>query len=301
MVTLPTVGQQGWRTRIVTVEERIAALEARTDALEARTAAPRPRTTTTPPRPATPPRAGSSPAGRPPVGSPLALEDALGGRLLAWVGGAAVALGVVFLLAIAVSRGCIGEVERTLLAGLFSGVLLAAGVHAHGRRGRTDASLAAAAAGIAGLFATTTVAGSLYHLIPIAVAVVAIGAVATALAVRWEALGIAGLGVLGALASPVLLGAVGAGAPVALLFVATGSAAAVLLWQRWRVLAIGAWLVALAVAHVGVGLAGRRTTRISPGQAAMSALWAFTGVAVLLAGLVRDLPLLRQARWRCSR
>jgi hypothetical protein len=33
----------------------------------------------------------------------------------------------------------------------------------------------------------------------------------------------------------------------------------------------------------------------------MSALWAFTGVAVLLAGLVRDLPLLRQARWRCSR
>jgi uncharacterized membrane protein len=152
---------------------------------------------------------------------------------LAWVGGAAVALGVVFLLAIAVSRGWIGEVERTLLAGLFSGVLLAAGVHAHGRRGRTDASLAAAAAGIAGLFATATVAGSLYDLIPIAVAVVAavgIGAVATALAVRWEALGIAGLGVLGALASSVLLGAVGAGSPVALLFVATGSAAAVLLW-----------------------------------------------------------------------
>jgi hypothetical protein len=107
--------------------------------------------------------------------------------------------------------------------------------------------------------------------------------------------------VLGALASPVLLGAVGAGAPVALLFVATGSAAAVLLWQRWRVPAIGAWLIALAVAHVGVGLARRRTTRISPGQVAMSALWAFTGVAVLLAGLVRDLPLLRQARWRCSR
>jgi uncharacterized membrane protein len=118
--TLPTVGQQGWRTRIVTVEERIVALEARTDALEARIAAPRPRATTTPPRPATPPRAttpsapattpvssatprtgspraGSSPAGRPPVGSRLALEDALGGRLLAWVGGAAVALGVVFL------------------------------------------------------------------------------------------------------------------------------------------------------------------------------------------------------------
>jgi hypothetical protein len=147
------------------------------------------------------------------------------------------------------------------------------------------------------------------------VAAVGIGAVATALAVRWEALGIAGLGVLGALASPVLLGAVGAGAPVALLFVATGSAAAVLLWQRWRVPAIGAFAIAtpqwiaflliadppLAVAHVGVGLAGRRTTRISPGQAAMSALWAFTGVAVLLAGLVRDLPLLRQARWRCSR
>ena len=35
------------------------------------------------------------------------------------------------------------------------------------------------------------------------------------------------------------------------------------------------------------------------GQALLSALWALVGVAGLLAGLVRDLPL-RKARWRCS-
>src|SRR4051812_9919120 len=49
-----------------------------------------------------------------------ALEDLLGGRVLAWVGGLAVLVGIVFLLAIAVSRGWIGEEARTVMAGLGS-------------------------------------------------------------------------------------------------------------------------------------------------------------------------------------
>jgi hypothetical protein len=56
--------------------------------------------------------------------------------------------------------------------------------------------------------------------------------------------------------------------------------------------------VARAVAAVLVLYAASAevVTALPPeqGQAALSALWAFTGVAVLLAGLVRDLPLLRQ-------
>ena len=36
---------------------------------------------------------------------PVSIEDLLGGRVLAWVGGVAVLLGIVFLLAVAISRG----------------------------------------------------------------------------------------------------------------------------------------------------------------------------------------------------
>jgi uncharacterized membrane protein len=175
------------------------------------------------------------------------LEDLVGGRLLAWVGGLAIALGVVFMLSVAISRGWLGPIDRTVLAGGFSALLLTAGVWAHRRRGRTDASLAAVAAGIAGLFATSIVAGNLYDLVPPLVALagsVAVGAYATSLAVRWRAPGIAALGVLGALASPVLMGVWGADAPVAGLFVATASATGVLLWQRWRFLSLGAYLIA---------------------------------------------------------
>ena len=141
-------------------------------------------------------------------------EDLLGGRLLAWVGGAAVVLGLCFLLAIAVSRGWLGEVERTLLAGSASLAMLVLGTWLHGHRGRTDAARAAASAGIAGLFATAVVASSVYDLVPALVALVAslaVGTTATALALRWEAKGIAALGVLGALLSPAVVGALGSG------------------------------------------------------------------------------------------
>jgi len=246
-----------------TLEDRIAALERRTEEVEAwvgiaeaRTAAaavqrpaePEPEPRLFAPRVASPPRAPrrAVPAAAP-VRPRVALEDALGGQVLAWVGGAAVALGVIFLLAIGVSSGWLGEVERTLLAALVSSALLASGAWAHGRRGRTDAAKAAVAAGIVGLFATCIVATAMYAIVPVAAALavaVAVGAIATSLAVRWDAPGIAALGVLGALASPVMVGAVGADAPVLLLLVATASAAGVLLWQRWTWLALGAFVIA---------------------------------------------------------
>jgi uncharacterized membrane protein len=62
---------------------------------------------------------------------------------------------------------------------------------------------AAAAAGIAGLFATCTVAGAVYELVPAPLAL-ATGAVATALALRWRAPGIAALGIAGAQLAPAL-------------------------------------------------------------------------------------------------
>jgi hypothetical protein len=153
------------------VEDRIAALEARAEHLEARLRrlesrpieapsaawARRPKAIAAPaavsagdaapgaPPAVTSPRAPAPPPldpGRPAVG----LEDFVGGRLLAWLGGVAVVVGLAFLLTVAVSRGWLGEGARTLLAGALSAALLAVGARLRERRGRNDAALAAAAA-----------------------------------------------------------------------------------------------------------------------------------------------------------
>jgi len=175
------------------------------------------------------------------------LEELLGGRVLAWVGAVAVLVGIFFLLVIAVSRGWIGEAERTVMAGLASLGLLMAGARLLEARGRTDAALAASATGIAGLFGTLAVAGVVYELVPAVAALLgalAVGAVATALALRWETPGIGALGIVGALLAPALVGAQPSGEGVALLAVATGSATAVLVWQRWNWLAFAAFAIA---------------------------------------------------------
>jgi Flp pilus assembly pilin Flp len=125
--------------------------------------------------------------------------------------------------------------------------LLALGVWLHERKARTDAALACVATGISGLFVSITVAAQVYSLLPQLLAVVlaiGVGAIGTALAVRWESRGIAALGILGALSAPVLGGVGGEGGTMVLLFVALASAAGVLLWQRWNWLALAAFAVA---------------------------------------------------------
>jgi len=175
------------------------------------------------------------------------LEDLVGGRLLAWVGGVAVLLGIVFLFALGVSNGWIDEPARVLIAAVVCGGLLALGVWLHESKARTDAALASVATGIAGLFVSITVAAQVYELIPQLLAVlfaVAVGAMATGLAVRWESRGIAALGILGGLGAPVLADVAGDGGTMLILFVALASAAAVLLRQRWDWLALAAFMVA---------------------------------------------------------
>jgi uncharacterized membrane protein len=175
------------------------------------------------------------------------LEDLVGGRVLAWVGGLAVLVGIVFLFALAISNGWIGETARVAIGAAGSAGLLALGVWLHERKARTDAALASVATGISGLFITITVAAQVYELVPQLMAVVfavGVGAVATALALRWESRGVAALGILGALAAPVLTGVAGDGGTMVILFVALASAAGVLLWQRWDWLALAAFAVA---------------------------------------------------------
>src|SRR4051794_28782477 len=205
------------------VEDRIAALEARTETLEERlrsleadgavaeiAAAPRRSGRRPPAAVSTPPVASAPPAPTPsggisfprPARREIDLEEFLGGSVLAWLGGVAVLAGLAFLLTIAVSRGWLGEGARTALAGGLSLGLLAAGVRLRERRGRNDAALSAAAAGIAGAFGTLVVAGQVYELIPTAVALLgalAVGGAATALAIRWQAQVMGWIGLTGAL------------------------------------------------------------------------------------------------------
>jgi uncharacterized membrane protein len=179
---------------------------------------------------------------------PGGFEELVGGRVLGWVGGVSVLVGILFFLVVATSRGWISEPARVVMAAGASLLLLGLGAWLHERRGRNEAALAAAATGIAGLFATVVVAGPVYHLVPAVAALVAaltVGATATLLALRWRAQGIGWLGILGALVSPALVGAAGDGTAIALMLVAYAAAGAVLLWQRWHALGGTAFLVAV--------------------------------------------------------
>jgi uncharacterized membrane protein len=169
--------------------------------------------------------------------------------VLAWVGGLAVLVGIVFLFAIGISRGWIDESARTLMGAAGALALLGTGVWLRERRERTDASIAATAAGIAGLFASATVATQVYDLIPAVAGILLallVGAVATVLAIRWNAQGIGALGIVGAVAAPIAVGAEPAIATLALLFIANASAVGVLLWRRWDWLAFAVFGLATA-------------------------------------------------------
>jgi len=197
-----------------------------------------------PERPTSPVAPPARPRGRTLEG--VELEDLLGGRVLAWVGGSAVLLGVVFFLVMAVSRGWIDEPTRVVLAFLGSSVLVAAGLVLYERQGQTQAALAAVGTGIAALYASLTAATALYDLIspPLGLAVAAIvGGTATAIAVRWNSPVVAGLGIVGALLAPVLVDAGVDELALAFMAFALVAAVGVLLWRRWDWLAVAAFLV----------------------------------------------------------
>jgi uncharacterized membrane protein len=184
----------------------------------------------------------------PPPEPRRSLDDVLVGRALAWIGGIAVCVGLAFLLAVAVSHGWLGHSARVGLGAGISALVLGAGAWLHERRGRTQASLVAAGAGIAGLFAAITVGAALYHVLPVGVglgAAALVGAVATALAIRWSAQPVAALGIGGALAAPLLVGAPYDIAPLAFAWIAAAAATAVVTWRRWGALVAAGPVVVL--------------------------------------------------------
>jgi uncharacterized membrane protein len=228
--------------RLEALERELEEVRARLATLEQRVQGARPGPT---PPPKAPPAARPA-APREPPRAPISVEDLLGGRVLGWVGGAAVVLGVAFFLVMAANRGWIDETTRVLLAFVGSTALLGCGLYLHERQGRTHAALAAVATAIAALYVTLTAATQLYDLVdPVAALLFAalVGGVATAIAVRWDEQAVAGIGIVGALLSPVLVDAGTDSASLAFMAIALAAAVGVLLWRRWSWLGIAAFVV----------------------------------------------------------
>ncbi|HEX5989209.1 MAG TPA: DUF2339 domain-containing protein [Solirubrobacterales bacterium] len=176
----------------------------------------------------------------------IEFERVFGGRVLAWIGGFATLLGVIFLMRSAVDSSWFTEEIRTLMAAFGSLLLLGLGVWLHERKGQLEAARVAVAVAIPGLYATTVVATQTYDLISPVIGLEAaalIGVIGVAIAVRWSSMLVGSVGILGALAAPMLTGTAGETGSIAFVALALAAGVGVLLWQRWNWLALGAFAV----------------------------------------------------------
>ena len=223
-------------------------------------------------------------------------EQLFAARTLAWAGGVATALGIVLLFVMAASRGWITPSMRVGLGVLVSLGLLGAAIELDRRRWRSDAILAAAGVGIAGLYASLYAATSIYHLIgsatsaPLA-AVIAATAVAVAIRIKREPLAL--FGVSAAMLAPLLVSLDVTTAGV--LFGAVMVAASLPLYARlgWRNLATSTWAIGFAETLALIGLSREHTGFGGPVIAAAV-------MAVLLVCLTFLLELLPVDRNRLS-
>lgn len=189
------------------------------------------------------------PPSPPPLWDPISrieFERVFGGRVLAWIGGLATLLGVIFLMRSAVDSSWFTEEVRVLMAAFGSLLLLGLGLWLHERKGRLEVARIAVAIAIPGLYATTVVATQTYDLISPVLGLEAgalIGVIGVAIAVRWSSMLVGSVGILGALAAPMLLGTTHEGGSIVFVALALAASVGVLLWQRWNWLALGAFAV----------------------------------------------------------
>jgi uncharacterized membrane protein len=190
------------------------------------------------------------------------LEDAIGGRLMLWVGTVVLVLGVAFFLKYAFDNEWITESMRVLLGLAAGGGLIAAG-HRFAARGYRAYGQILGGGGIAVLFLSIYAAYNFYGLIGQVTAfslLVLVTAGAAAIADRQQALGLAIMAVGGGFLTPFLVGS-GTDAQItlftydALLVVGTLYLANRQDWPglnalsyAFAVLTIGAWMVEYSTA-----------------------------------------------------
>ena len=157
---------------------------------------------------------GAADAGAP-EGPRETFEEALGGRWAVWAGGAALALGGLFLVRYSIEAGLLSPAVRIVLGGLLGTAVIAAGEWL--RRTEYDIPVEAlpkahipsilTASGTVILFGTIYAAHALYDFIGPAAAFVLLGAVgiATMLASALHGPALAGLGLIGSFVAPMLV------------------------------------------------------------------------------------------------
>ncbi len=175
---------------------------------------------------AAPPALPATPPPLPPAAAPAPardIEELIGTRWAIWVGGAALALGSLFLVRVTIASGLFGPLARILLAGALSagliwvGELLRRGVALPRRFAdglsatplpAEHAPLALTGAGTIGLFGTVYAAHALYGYLPevIALALLALVGFAAIAAARLHGQALAGIGLVGSYAAPLLVG-----------------------------------------------------------------------------------------------
>ena len=262
--------------RIGRVEARLAALQQEVDALR------RLEPGQTPPEPAE-----ATPVPPPPETLGGLFERLMGGRLLIWIGGIAIAAAGIFL--IRHSIGLVTPEARMIAAALLGLFLLGAGEYARGGRLLADdprIGQALVGAGIAILYATTYGSYLLFGLIGSGTAsllMLLITAAALALSLRHGA-PTAAMGLVGGFLTPLLVGEPAAGAVPVLAYLALLDAAIfAIAWRRgWP------WLAAAAVA---ASFAWAAYFVLEPPRDALPA-----GLFAALLALAASLPRSRQGR-----
>ena len=232
-----------------------------------------PRQTVQPPAPVEEPVVATDGAATDWARTSASIERMVAANWLVWVGGAALALGGIFLVRFAWEQGYFGPLARTIAATL-AGIAMIAASEWLRRRVPADAEgqisrapLLVAAAGAVTLYGAAYAAGPLYQLIPpelTLVGFVLASAIAVGLAVI-HGVFLAALGLTGGYVAPLLVGG-GTPDPVLLLTYATVVTLACLVlvrafgWGRtvWIALAgAGMWMV------LGVMMSGLANTPIA--------------------------------------
>lgn len=266
-----------------TVEQRLTFLEARVKLLErllevAPVPAPT-RETVPPPPPAPRPVPEFVPAPRKPERD---LEEILGGSVLGWVGGIAVAIAAIFFVVMAVHNGWIGVDARMALAFAGSTALVGLGIWLYERRGQTQAALATVAAGIAALYASTAATTLHYHLISpvLGLAIAgAIGVLALVTAVRWDSQEIAGIGIVGAMLAPVFVDRGTSTSALVFMTIALLASIGIVVRQGWEWLAVVSYVV--SVPQAALWLDAEHGSRLWLTLVVATAFWLLYVVAAL--------------------
>ncbi|MDB6132616.1 MAG: hypothetical protein JWM59_859 [Verrucomicrobiales bacterium] len=145
----------------------------------------------------------------PPTRRPVNLEQFLGVKLFAWVGGFALFLGVVFFVKYAFDRNLIPPAVRTAMGFAVGLGLTGGGLILHRKRNYEVLSRTLCATGMLVLYGVTYAAHALYKFpffsaVPTFLLMAVITACSFVLAVRLRALEVAFLGMLGGFLAPVL-------------------------------------------------------------------------------------------------